>query len=184
MSSVVAPESPHELVHVAVVRKVRKGHEEEFESLIAPFFGAAVEQPGACGAYLIRPILGTDSHEYGILRSFRSREDMQRFYQSDLYRQWTETVRPHVEGEPQKRELHGLEAFFRDQGPPPPRWKMAVVTCMGVTPAVYVFSRLIPAIFGELPGIATLVLVNLFVVASLTWVLMPLLTRLFRSWLG
>ena len=100
MSGIVAPESSHELVHVAVVRKVLRGREAEFESRIAQFFGAAEEQPGARGAYLIRPILGLDSHEYGILRSFRSREDMHRFYESDLYRQWNETIKPLVEGEP------------------------------------------------------------------------------------
>jgi uncharacterized protein len=172
----------HESIHVAVIRKVRQGHEADFESRIRRFFGAATEHPGVDGAYLVRPIVGSDSREYGILRSFRTKEDMQRFYESDLFRQWNDTIAPLVEGEPERRELHGLEAFFRGAAAPP-RWKMAVITWLGVSPAVYVFSRLVPWVFGELPGLATLLLINLFVVASLTWGLMPLLTKVFRPWL-
>ena len=182
MCSAVAVDSPHELIHVAVMRKVRKGHEAEFESQIAKFFGDAAEQPGVHGAYLIRPVIGSDAREYGILRSFRSKDDMRRFYESDLYRRWNETIGSLVEGEPRKTELHGLEAFFRSQANAPPRWKMAVVTWIGVNPAVYIFSTLAP-VLGQVPGLTRLFVVNAFVVASLTWVFMPLLTRLFRPWL-
>lgn len=182
MTSDVAPEPTHQSVHAAVIRKVRKGSEAEFELRIGRFFGTAMEHPGVSGAYLVRPIVGTDSREYGILRSFRSKEDMQRFYESDLYRRWNETIAPLVEGEAQLKELHGLEAFFRGASVPP-RWKMAALTWVGVTPAVYVFSRLVPSVFGALPGLATLLLVNALVVTSLTWVLMPLLTRVLRPWL-
>lgn len=176
-----AAESPQE-VHVAILRKVREGRESEFESRIRQFFGAAERQPGVCGAYLIRPMAGADSHEYGILRSFRSEEEMRRFYDSDLYHQWQEAIRPLVEGEARKRQLHGLEAFFRGSKPPP-QWKMAVITWIGVNPAVYIFSKVVPEVFGRLPMLAELLIVNVFVVASLTWVFMPLLTRPFRRWL-
>jgi uncharacterized protein len=81
------------------------------------------------------------------------------------------------------REVHGLEAFFRDHAPAPPRWKMALLSWIAVTPAVYAFSRLVPSVFGQLSELAALPLVTAFVVASLSWVLMPLLTRLFRPWL-
>ncbi|MGE5524600.1 MAG: antibiotic biosynthesis monooxygenase [Rhodospirillaceae bacterium] len=172
-----------QMFHVAILRKVRAGQEAEFEARIAQFFRKAAEQPGVCGAYLIRPITGTSSREYGILRSFKSEEDMRRFYGSPVYHEWAAAVRPLVEGEPQRRELHGLEAFFRAPGPPPPAWKMALVTWIGVNPAVYIFAHAVPAVFGELPMLASLLLVNAFVVASLTWFFMPILTRLFSRWL-
>lgn len=143
--------------------------------------GSAQGDPGVRGAYLIRPMAGADSREYGIVRSFRSERDMQRFYDSDLYRRWQQTVGPLVEGEAHKRPLHGLEAFFREDKPP--RWKMAVTTWIGVNPAVYIFSRAVPGVLGELPWWAALLIVNSFVVASLPWVFMPLLTMVFRRWL-
>lgn len=176
-------DAPHPLVHVAILRKVRRGREAEFESQIARFFQEAGQQPGVCGAYLIRPVAGSEAREYGILRTFQSETDMHRFYDSDLYARWQKAVRPLVEGEPQKRKLHGLEAFFRGGAAPPPAWKMAIVTWIGVNPAVYIFSNVVTTLFGELPMLVTLLLVNAFVVASLTWIFMPVLTRFFSRWL-
>jgi len=169
-------------VHIAILRKVRPGKHEAFERALQDFFGAAAREHGVDGAHLIRPLPGRDDREYGILRSFASDADMRHFYASDLYRRWQDTVAPLVEGEPCKRELHGLEAFFREDQAPP-AWKMALLTWVGVNPAVYLFSELVSLVFGELPILWGLLLVNVFVVASLTWFFMPLLTRLFRRWL-
>jgi hypothetical protein len=63
MSTVAAIESPRPLVHVAILRKVRKGREAEFEAKLTAFFEEAARQPGVCGAYLIRPVAGSDAHE-------------------------------------------------------------------------------------------------------------------------
>jgi len=56
---------------------------------------------------------------------------------------------------------------------------MALITWLGVNLAVFVFSRLFSAVFGGLPMAATFLLVNACVVVALTWVLMPVLTRIF-----
>src|SRR4030095_36907 len=109
MSAAAAIEHPRSLVRVAVLRTVREGREAEFEAKIAAFFGEAAGQPGVSGAYLIRPLSGSKKREYGILRTFQSESDMQHFYDSDVYARWKDEVRPLVEGEPQKRQLHGLE---------------------------------------------------------------------------
>lgn len=169
-------------VHIAILRKVRPGRHDAFERALQDFFGAAAHEPGVDGAHLIRPLPGRDDREYGILRSFASDADMRRFYASELYRRWQATVAPLVEGEPRKRQLHGLEAFFREDQAPP-AWKMAVLTWVGVNPAVYIFSELVSLAFGDLPVLWGLLLVNVFVVASLTWFFMPVLTRLFQRWL-
>lgn len=173
-----------ERVHVAILRVVKPGREREFERVVQQFFAEAAQQPGVCGAYLIRPFAGAQAREYGILRSFASPEDRERFYASELYGHWNEAVAPLVEGPPLRQELHGMEAFFRgDAAAPPPRWKMALLTWIGVNPAVYVFANGIPAVIPDMPMLANLLVVNAFVVASLAWVLMPLLTRIFGGWL-
>lgn len=173
-----------EMVHVAILRIVRTGREREFERLVQEFFQEAAAQPGVCGAYLIRPFAGVPSREYGILRSFASAEDRDRFYASELYRKWNDAVAPLVEGEARRQELHGMEAFFRAAGPAgPPRWKMAVLTWLGVNVAVYVFANGLPAVV-ELPPLVNLLAVNALVVASLTWAIMPLLSKLFQDWIS
>jgi len=183
MATTAAAASPPPAVHVAILRKVRKGREAEFEAKLSAFFEGAAHEDGVSGAYVLRPIFGSDSREYGILRTFKTEADMRRFYDSATYTRWHDEVRPLVEGEPKRQQLHGLEAFFRDSSAPPPQWKMAVITWIGVNPAVYIFASAVPAVFGPLPMVAGLLLVNVFVVVSLTWGFMPLLTRIFRRWL-
>lgn len=172
------------MIHLAIIRTVRSGKEALFEARLAEFFAEAEGDPGVEGAYLLRPV-DTGSRRYGMVRTFSSPAARDRFYDSELYRRWSETVEPLVEGAPKRRELHGLEGLFIPpaQGGPPP-WKMAVVTFIAVNPAVFVFAHLVPQIAGSLPGLVELLVINAFVVASLTWVLMPALTRLLVRWLS
>jgi len=171
------------MIHMAITREVLPGREEEFERRIHEFFHDADAFPGTRGAYLIRPVR-PDGRTYGILRSFDSEQARQEFYDSPLYAEWSARVGELVEGGPERRELHGLEAFFRSEpGQEPPAWKMAIVTWLGVNPAVYIFANGVPKIFGALPPLIELLVVNAFVVALLTWVLMPLLTRALRVFL-
>ena len=80
--------------------------------------------------------------------------------------------------------LHGLEAFFRDpQHSPPPRWKMAIVTWLGVFPSVLFWSSTLPKVLPGLPSLGVMAIINVFVVVTLAWGVMPLLTKLFAGWL-
>ena len=49
-----------------------------------------------------------------------------------MFKAWEARARTLTEGEPVYRQLHGLEAWFRSPQTPPPRWKMAVATLLGV----------------------------------------------------
>lgn len=171
-----------ERIQVAITRVVKPGSEEKFEEAIRQFFERAEQEPGSAGAYLIRPFQGASANEYGVLRTFESRDAMERFYASPLYREWTETIGPLVVGEPRKRELHGMEAFFRSSSGPP-AWKMALVTWLGVNPAVFISAQTVGLTGLAPPPLVELMLVNVLVVAGLTWLVMPLLTRWFRPWL-
>src|SRR6185436_11176046 len=72
--------------------------------------------------------------EYGILRTFSSEAERDAFYKSPLFKAWDERAGMMTEGEVEYRQLHGLEAWFRSPTNPPPRWKMAVATFLGVFP--------------------------------------------------
>jgi len=173
------------MIHVAITRRVRPGHESAFERELRRFMHEAEQRPETLGAYMLRPVDGGGT--YGIVRSFVDRDAEAAFYASGLYRAWSEAVREHVEGEPEKRDLHGLEAFFRGGAPaaPPPRWKMAILTWLAVNPAVYVCSRGVPGLLEGrgVPGPLLFLLVNAGVVTLLTWVLMPVGVRLAHGWL-
>jgi uncharacterized protein len=173
------------MIHVAVRRRVKPGREAEFEAAIREFFAHALADPGSHGASLLRPFPGAPN-EYGILRAFENEAARDRFYASPAFRDWNERVQPLVDGDCERRDLHGLEAFFTGSPArrPPPRWKMALLTWLGVDLAVFVFSRGVPRLTGDtLPRWGTFLLVNACVVASLTWLIMPLLTKAAAPWL-
>ena len=171
-------------IHVAVTRQVKPGCEQAFEAALRKFAQNSLSLPGTTGVHLIEPVPGTNGCEYGILRSFESDEASRRFYESDLFRDWQEQIADIVTGEPIRRQLHGLEAFFRDaKHASPPRWKMAVITWLGVFPSVLLWSSLLPPSLSRLPSLVVVAIVNVFVVVTLAWGVMPLLTRLFGGWL-
>lgn len=170
-------------VHCAITLRVKEGREAEFEEALLRFVQRSLDDRGTTGVHLIRPAPGADDREYGVLRSFQSEAHSRAFYDSELFRQYKADTAHLVEGDAVMRPLHGLEAFFRGAGQPPPRWKMAVVTWLGVFPAVLLWSRLLGPRLTELPSIAATAVVTVAVVITLAWVVMPALTTLLRPWL-
>lgn len=172
-------------IHVAITRKVIPGYEDAFEKTIKRFFAETAEVPGVLGAQLIRPIPGSSGNTYGILRSFAGENERDAFYRSDTFREWQEVVAPMVEEHYRRTSLHGLEAFFADPtvATHPPRWKMAIVTWLGVWPTVFIVSQILAPYLKPLPSWASSAGVTLLVVLALTWIVMPFLTKVMRPWL-
>ncbi len=171
-------------VHFAVTVRVRQGKEAEFAEALAQFARRSLEYRGTTGVHLIQPVPGTTCREFGILRSFASLRHSQEFYASDLYQQYKQETAHLVDGEPIMRRLDGLEAFFRSGGHRlPPRWKMAIVTYLGVVPAAVFWSSTLRPLLNEYHWLLTALVINAAVVTTLAWALMPILTRLFHNWL-
>src|SRR5437016_5910763 len=170
-------------IHIAITRRVKPGCEAEFQQALREFFQTSFAHGGVLGASMLTPPPGSDSREYGILRSFASKTERDVFYESPMFKAWEERARTLTEGEPVYRPLHGLEAWFRSPHNPPPRWKMAIATFLGVFPVAMILNlTLAPAIrsWNFILGNAVF---NACVVALLTWVVMPLITRALPCWL-
>jgi len=170
-------------IHVAITRRIKPGHEQEFETALKEFFAHSLAHSGVHGAAMLVPPPGSGSMEYGIIRSFANADERDAFYASPLYREWQKQVAPLSEGEPEARELHGLEAFFRQNSAPPPRWKMALATYLGVVPVVMGLGLTVGPVVRSWNFVLSNLVFNAGVVALLTWVVMPLLTRALHSWL-
>ena len=169
-------------IHVAITRRVKPGHEAEFQQALREFFQASFGHEGVLGASLLLPLPGSDSREIGILRTFASEAERDAFYASPMFKAWEQRARTLTEGEPVYRQLHGLEAWFRSPQPPP-RWKMAAATFLGVFPLAMVLNLTIGAAIKSWPFVLKNAVFNACVVISLTWVVMPVVTRLLRGWL-
>jgi len=180
----MAANSNSQPVHVAITRRIKPGCEQEFQAALKEFFAKSLAQRGVRGVAMLVPPPGSGSMEYGILRSFANAAERDSFYASPLYMDWKKKVAPLSEGEPDARELHGLEAFFRgNSAAPPPRWKMAIATYLGVVPVVMGLALTLGLLTHSWNFVLNNLVFNAFVVALLTWVVMPLITRAMKGWL-
>ena len=171
-------------IHVAVTRRIKPGREAEFQAALREFFQTSFAHTGVSGASMLVPPPGSTSSEFGILRTFASQQERDDFYASPMFKAFDERVRPLTEGEPEHRELTGLEAFFRNPQTSPPRWKMAFLTWIAVWPV----SMAVPATLNPLIGktVSNVIFAGAVaagIVVILTWIAMPILVWLAKSWL-
>ena len=169
-------------IHIAITRRVLPGREAEFQAALREFFSESFAHSAVLGATLLVPVPGSASREFGILRTFGDESEREAFYASPLFQAWEAKARLLTEGEPEYRNLHGLEAWFRAPAAPP-RWKMALVTFAGVYPLTSLLPPLFNRLFAPLPPLLINVATTGCIVILLTWVVMPQLTRLARGWL-
>jgi uncharacterized protein len=171
-------------VHMAITRRVRPGCEAKFQEGLHDFLHDSFDHGGVHGASMIVPPAGSSEREFGILRTFANEAERDAFYTSPLFKAWDERAKTLTEGEPQSRELHGLEAWFRSPGRPPEKWKMAVATVIGVYPTSLVLSLTIGNVMQGWPLAVSSLVMAVSMVAVLTWIAMPFVTRLLRGWIG
>lgn len=170
-------------IHVAITRRVRPGSEAEFQTALREFFQSSFDHPGVWGAQMLTPPPGSTSREFGILRAFADEKERDAFYASPMFQAWDARARTLTEGEPEYREMHGLEAWFRSSAAPPPRWKMAVATLIGVYPTSLLLGVAVAPLLRPLPVAIRSLVIAACMVALLTWMVMPNVTKLLYPWL-
>ena len=67
--------------------------------------------------------------------------------------------------------------------PPPPRWKMAILTATGLYPLVLWLFPYLATLTADLAPWLGKLLTVLLAVPLMSWGVLPLLTRIFRNWL-
>jgi antibiotic biosynthesis monooxygenase (ABM) superfamily enzyme len=178
--------SINEIVHVAVTRTVKPGCEAAFEMALHEFVQRSLKLPGQMGVHIIRPARGSDSLEYGIIRRFANRYALNAFRTSPEYLEWNQFALGLTEGSGHVEELCGLESWFTLPGQPLrplPRWKMAISTYLGVVPVIMGLSLTLGPLVRSWNFVLNNLVFNACVVALLTWVVMPLITRILHHWL-
>jgi hypothetical protein len=187
MNNQSSPEKLEEPVAVLALRTVKPGFEERFEAELHDFISQSLQTEGQLGVSVIRPVQETGSREYGILRRFRDSTSRDGFYESPLFRRWEIKVAALTEGEAKHRHLSGLETWFMLPGQraliPPPPWKMALVTVLGVWPVSILVPWLLNFIISGMPFTLQALFVAVGIVILLTWVVMPVLVRILKPWL-
>lgn len=167
-------------------RRARPGCAPAYEALAGGMLQDVAKVPGFLSAEVIPPAVEGGEHQ--TILHFASADGLAAWDHSPQRREWHRRLDVVADGDPDYQVLSGLEAWFARPELPatqqPPRWKMAVVTWVGI----FLVVMLLQVTLGRLIGGWTFVLRNavftVCVVLLATWVVMPQLVRLFRGWLS
>jgi antibiotic biosynthesis monooxygenase (ABM) superfamily enzyme len=168
-------------------RRVRPGREADFEAWARGIVAAARQFPGHLGASVLD---APGSREYHILFSFADRRSLRAWLDSGERRRWLARGGELLEADRGLQQLTGLETWFKLPGAnvptmkPPPRWKMWLVSIVAVYPLVLVFQALLVPRMAGLPLPLRALLFPLVLLTLMTFVVMPVVTRVLRRWLG
>lgn len=178
--------STDESVTVVVARRVRPGMEAAFEAWLDGIGKAAAEFPGLVGRQIIRP-RDHEHPEYVSVFRFDTYENLRRWTESPERKAWLERSNALAFGENKDTILTGLERWFtlehHPELPPPPKWKMALVTFAVVYPLAAGMSVALTPVLGALPFALRLFVVMGAEIPLITWIIMPRVTRLLSRWL-
>ena len=180
---------PTGAVTVLVTRRVKAGHAAAFEAASNDMTAAARTFAGYLGGQLVHPdthMAGDDATLYHVVFAFDTQEHLQDWQQSPVRSLALAAIAPHIEAQTQ-RQVSGLGHWFgAPLGPrqtPPPRWKVALVTWLGICPTVYLLFLLLGAALAPWPLLPRVMLLTSLVVILMTWLVAPQLTRLLKFWL-
>jgi uncharacterized protein len=170
---------------VAIARQVKPGYEEDFEETVRGVILAAKNFPGYVGGEVLYP--KTKHGEWKLILRFDTPMHLQEWEASPICQSWIARANALSLGAPKIMRVNGLEAWFVlpevPNALPPPKWKTAIVSAVGIYPMISLMPIVLKPITGNLPSwLATLVSICIMM-PIMTWVIMPQVTRLFRPWL-
>lgn len=129
-------------VTVLISRQVKQDCEAEFERVMDQIIAVAATFKGHLGAQLVRPgdEQGVYDSLYHIVLAFDNESNLKIWQNSPARSLGLAAAAPFIEGQALVRQVSGLALWFQPTGPkqvPPPRWKVAVVTWIGIFPTAY-----------------------------------------------
>lgn len=174
-------------VTVALSHKVKPGSEEDFREWQVGIDRAAAQFDGFLGSERHEPSSGLETDYIAIFR-FDSQEHLTAWRNSEERRRWMERRDELVAETRERRMTGGFDTWFSPaqsvtSGKVAPRWKQALVVLVALYPTSMLYSHFV---FPHLPGwpdpIARLAAFVISIL-TLTWVVMPIVTNLFATWL-
>lgn len=169
-------------VSVVVTRTALPGRESEYEAWLRRAIAAARTFPGHLGANVVR----SPPRTFVLVFRFASLPELMAWEAAPERGALLEEAARLTEGAPVVHRVAGLETWFVVPGvaaPPPPRWKMAVVSWLVAFPTIQVLGLALGPALAPLPALVRGALQGAVMVLFLTYVGMPLAARALRGWL-
>ena len=181
-------------VTVIVKRIAKKDKIKEFEEWLSGISKEVSRQEGSMGIDIIRPSDNESNPEYVIIFRFNNYYNLTRWENSSIRNEWLQKGRELVDADPDVQKFTGLEfwftPYFKKSSPsiplsPPPRYKMVIVTIpvisillLTLVPQIHILTEML-----LIPYPIRLTIALTITVILMTYLIMPLLTKLLRPWL-
>ena len=185
-------------VTVIVKRIAKKDKIKEFEEWLSGIAKEVSKQEGNMGIDIIRPTTDKNNKsklEYVVIFRFNNYDNLTKWEKSPVRNEWLQKGRKLVESDPDVQKMTGLEfwftPYFKDESSPliplqpPPRYKMVIVTIpvisillLTLVPQIHFLTEML-----SIPFLIRLVIALTITVLLMTYVIMPLLTKLLKPWL-
>jgi uncharacterized protein len=140
---------------------------------------------GYAGGEVLYPT--TKRGEWQLILRFDTLVHLQEWEESSICQGWIARADALTIGDPKVLRVNGLEAWFVlpevPNALPPPKWKTAIVSAIGIYPVISLMPILLRPITNGLPAWLTTIVSIAIMMPLMTWIIMPQLTRLFKSWL-
>ena len=172
-------------VTVVIARVVKPGREREYEAWLAGIAEQMSAFEGFAGLELVRPVHGLQPEHVVILR-FDSPDHFRKWEASETRRTWLAKADPFTDRPVSIQHISGMEGLFilgqSNVALAPPKYKMLIVVSAGLYPLVVLANEFL-APHLPLPFLGRTLVTTVLNVAIMTYMVMPQLTWLLRSWL-
>ncbi|MCY0964746.1 antibiotic biosynthesis monooxygenase [Parathalassolituus penaei] len=174
-------------VTVVISRRVKPGHEAEFEDLCTRLTQAASQFDGYQGSNLFRPATVEDP-EYRIIFRFANEQQLKIWNDSPERSTLVGRIETLLSSPTQRDISYGIAGWFElpvrtVSIAPPPRYKMTLVSWMALYPIVTLVFLIFGPWLQQVPLLLRTLLVTALVMVLMSYVAMPRMTRWFRPWL-
>lgn len=178
MAETAAAVPPHDPATLVSTRVIAAGRHDDFADWLDRLGAALSDQGGRDGGPVLLEQAGGIAH---LLIRFATRVELDAWLASDRYRA--------LEAEADRFSIHRRVVrtgdrlrFTLPSDASAPRWKRALMTWATVFPLLLALSYLGQAAIGSWPRPLSLALSSAVMTGSLTWVILPWITRRLRVW--
>lgn len=167
-------------VTLMVARRVANAHYHDFIAWLREGEHLATDFPGYLGSGVLAPPAGDD--EFQIVFRFSNEQTMASWEHSASRQAWL------VRGTglfalPHEKRAVGLDAWFGSSHRLPARWKQSVAIWLAFFPVSLAFNLLFGSWLADLSLVPRILLSTLALTPLMTYLFIPLSTRLLEPWL-
>tara|TARA_R110000782_G_scaffold125788_8_gene217454 strand:- start:1855 stop:2433 length:579 start_codon:yes stop_codon:yes gene_type:complete len=172
-------------VTIIVKRRPKPGRITDFEDVMSATTKDAMSFEGHLGVNIIKPTKAGDY--YRIVFKFDSMRNYLAWENSDIRQKWMERYAEVAASGYELEILSGLETWFMLEGEealvPPPRYKMMVIVWISIFPLSLFLNYFLMPFMAELNLVVRVAVSSLILVPLMTYIVMPIVAKLFHRWL-